>query len=84
MNFSAQGTITKVYLQEIQNKAKGGESRYESHIEVKVERVDDILQFEKFAGKPELVDKYQVGQKVKIVATTSSGRHIDSIEVLEE
>jgi hypothetical protein len=83
MNFSSSGTISKIYLQEIPNKAKGGKSRFEARIEIQVDDGSGEPHFEEFAGESSLAKEYAVGQKVEIEATTSSGRHIKSIKVLE-
>lgn len=84
MNFHAQGTITQVRLQEIPSKARGGKSRFETWIEIQVSQGGDGSPSEKFAGGPELVNQFEVGQKVDIQATTSSGRHIGSITLLPD
>ena len=84
MNYTAQGTITKIYLQEIQSKVKGGKSRFETKIELAIMDVSsDANTQEIFAGPPELIDKYKVGQTIFVTATTSSGRHIESIKVIK-
>jgi hypothetical protein len=84
MNFHAQGTITEIKLQEIQSKAIGGKSRFETQIEIAVEEGGDGSATERFAGGPELIDQFALGQNVAIVASTSSGRHIQTITVVPE
>lgn len=84
MNFHASGTITSIKLQEIPSKARGGNSRFETWIEIQVAEGGDGSPLEEFAGNPELVDQFKVGEKVAIEATTSTGRHIGSIRPVLE
>ncbi len=84
MNFHASGTITGIKLQEIPSKAKGGASRFETWIEIRVDEGGDGSPLEEFAGDRDLIDQFMVGEKVAIEATSSSGRHIASIRQVPE
>jgi hypothetical protein len=86
------GTISSIELIEIQNKAINKPSRFYTHINLllteaynsdgkKIE-LDDI-DYPSFAGDSTLVNQYKVNDKVKIVCSSSTGRHIKSVEKVE-
>ena len=83
-NFVLTGTISKIYLQEIPSKAKGGRSRQESRIEIQASAQDGTSIVDEFAGSIDLIQQYSLGQKVRIEATTSTGRHIKSMQLLPD
>ena len=87
---SVFGTIEKVYLHEIPNKALGKKPKIVVRIELQVTEVyfknrkinTSDFSYPTFRGNTDLIDLYKEGDKVKITCTTTSGRHIKTIEKL--
>jgi hypothetical protein len=82
------GTISGIEPVEIPNKAKGKPSRMETRITLVVSEAQDshgnvipadAYDDPTFAGPPELINRFKAGEKVKIVCTSSTGRHIRDI-----
>jgi hypothetical protein len=86
------GIISAIEPVVIQNKAKGMPSRTEARItitpteafdaygkEIPAANYDDPV----FAGAEDLAKQYKIGDKVKIVCTSQTGRHIQSIEKVD-
>ncbi len=86
------GIIEEIYSQEIPNKALGKPPRVETKIKLNLIEVYDYknrkispakFDYPTFAGDEELIEDYQVGDRVKIVCTSKTGRHIEKIEKTE-
>lgn len=86
------GIISNIELIEIQNKAINKPSRFETRINLLVteaydsdgEKLElDDIDYPFFAGDSTLVNQYKVNDKVKIVCSSSTGRHIRSVEKVE-
>ena len=86
------GVITAVELVEIPSKAMNKPARYETRISLKVisafNHKGDVLSvdaydYPHFAGDSCLVEQFKVDQKVKIVCSSKTGRHIQGIEVIK-
>lgn len=84
----AIGTIVNIEPVEIPNKAKGKPSRMETRITLDVSEAQDsngapipadAYDDPTFAGDPDLINRFKIGEKVKIVCTSSTGRHIKEI-----
>ena len=83
------GVITDKRLQEIPNKARGRPSRFESRFTLDVKEArdpqgrqispEDIVH-PTFGGSPDLLERFDIGNRVRIFCTTSSGRQIKTIE----
>ncbi|HHG85140.1 MAG TPA: hypothetical protein ENJ82_10385 [Bacteroidetes bacterium] len=80
-NFEATGTVQKVWKQTIDSKVKGGRARYEARIVISL--TSDPEKTEDFGGDVAFLDQVKVGDAVHIVATTKTGRKIQSIQVLD-
>ena len=86
------GVITNIELVTIPNKAAGKPDRQETRITLKLESAVDqndkpieLKDFDSptFAGSPYLITEFSVFQKVKIVCSSSTGRHIASIHQIK-
>jgi len=86
------GVITSVELVEIPNKAMNKPPRHETRISLEVlsafNHKGELLPVETydyphFAGDSCLIEQFKVDQKVKIVCSSKTGRHIQSIEVIK-
>ncbi|MFK7787260.1 MAG: hypothetical protein AB8B56_19210 [Crocinitomicaceae bacterium] len=84
-----KGNIKEIQLTEIPNKAIGKASRYETWITLDVKEVinskgevDDPSLYENpiFAGDSSLVNSFDLNEMVKIVCSSITGRHIQTIE----
>lgn len=83
------GMITKIELVNIPNKAMNKSERQETRITLSLssafDEQDDSLSvktydYPTFAGSSDLINKHMINQRVKIVCTSKTGRHIKSIE----
>ena len=88
-----EGKITSKKLQDIPSKASGGASRRESRFTLDVKKVNDSggndITPEKFihptfGGTTDLLDRFEVGDYVWIITTTSTGREIKEIDHVQE
>lgn len=87
------GTITKVEIITVENISSTKENRVEARIYLEVssalDRNGEIVNpnnydYPYFASKDlSLNDKLKEGDKVKIVYTSSVGRHIETIEIIK-
>lgn len=87
------GIIEEIYLKAIPSKVAGKAPRMETWIELKLTEVYDYknkqvnlseYNYPTFAGKKELEKLYTIGDKVKIICTSKTGRHISTIEKIEK
>lgn len=83
------GIISAIESVEIPNKAKGKPSRKEMRITLDIseaydpegEAVDiNAYDYPSFAGDINRINDYSKGEKVKIICTSATGRHIKEIE----
>lgn len=79
--FEATGRVEKIYQHEIPNKARGGKPKYEARLILLVTDTGEE-RLETFGGGLEWIDKVKTGDYVKVIATTSTGRKIQTVEVL--
>lgn len=84
MNNTVEGTILNIHLQEIQSKVRGGKTRFETRFEIEIEGDGDDKETETYAGPPEMAEQFEVGLQVRITTNSSTGKHIETIEVLTD
>lgn len=87
------GNITSKKLQTVPSKASGGSSRRESRFTLDVKKVNDSAGNDitpdkfihpTFGGTTDLLDRFEVGDYVWIVTTTSTGREIKEIDLVQQ
>ena len=86
---TVEGKITSKKLQTVPSKASGGSSRRESRFTLDVKKViesvgnditPDKFIHPTFGGTTDLLDRFEIGDYVWIVTTTSTGREIKEID----
>ncbi len=86
------GSIKKIELVDVPNKAKDFPSKKETRIDINIDSAyneygklisKETFDYPNFAGDSTLINQYKVGDKVKIVCSSNTGRHIKSIERLK-
>ena len=86
------GIITAIELVEIPNKVINKSSRFETRISLNILSAFDYkgnpvpiesYEYPYFAGDSILINKFKIKQKVRIVCSSKTGRHIKMIEVIE-
>ena len=86
------GKITAIYHHEIPSKVRGKSSKTETRIELKIHKAasaqresiePDELSYPIFGGDPSLLDRYSLGDVVRIRCTSATGRKIETITLVE-
>ncbi len=86
------GIITKIERAEIPNKFEGKPVKVQTHLYLTILKAYDRYgnpiniedyDYPSFGGDSSFINKFTINQKVKIVCTTSTGRHIKTIELIK-